>query len=258
MPDADLVKENHASFVAQILMPLPDHDFDPTEAAIPWMECTARGWNVAISTELGNIPQADQNKLKGPLPGLISASATAREAYRQMSQDAAFLHPIPYAEITPTQFDALLLPGGDGLRVRQYLESKILQGKVLQFYLQDKMIGAICHGVLVLARTLDPETGHSILFAHKVTAVPKLLDRMGFNVDRWFIKHGYIMYSSCVEDEVRATLQNPADFSTGNLLSPYVVCDGNLVTSRTYMDAEVFARRFANALQKKMQQPSSG
>ncbi len=26
------------------LMPLPDHDSDPTEAAIPWQACTSRGW----------------------------------------------------------------------------------------------------------------------------------------------------------------------------------------------------------------------
>jgi putative intracellular protease/amidase len=35
------------------------------------------------------------------------------------------------------------------------------------------LIGAICHGVLVLARTIDPQTGRSLLFGHKVTAPPR-------------------------------------------------------------------------------------
>jgi len=36
-----------------IVMPLPDHDFDPTEAAIPWQVCTSRaiGLLSALNTE---------------------------------------------------------------------------------------------------------------------------------------------------------------------------------------------------------------
>ena len=53
----------------------------------------------------------------------------------------------------------LLLPGGHAKGMRQYLESKIVQNTALEFMKQNKLIGAICHGVLVLARTIDPETG---------------------------------------------------------------------------------------------------
>jgi putative intracellular protease/amidase len=166
-----------------------------------------------------------------------------------MTQDPAFQHPIPYAEIDPDRYLALLLSGGDGLRMRQYLDSTVLQGKVLQFWQQGKLIGAICHGVLVLARTIDPGTGRSVLYGRKVTAPPRSLDRAGYLLDSWLVRHGYIMYSSCVADEVRACLERPEDFSTGSLLAPYAVTDGNLVTARWYMDAELFAERFVDALQ---------
>jgi len=33
---------NFARLTPNILMPLPDHDFDPTGAAIPWKVCTSR------------------------------------------------------------------------------------------------------------------------------------------------------------------------------------------------------------------------
>jgi putative intracellular protease/amidase len=237
----------------EILMPLPNYDFDPTESAIPWKVCHSRGWEVAFSTEYGDVAHADPHKLKGPLPGLLSASIKAQAAYREMTQDSSYQHPIPYAEIVPDRFEALLLPGGDAPGVRPYLESQILRSKVLQFYQQGKLIGAICHGTLVLARTIDPQTGHSVLYGHKVTALPKSLDRLGYQFDSWLLNHGYIMYPNCVAEEVRACLEDPEDFFAGpGLLAPYVVSDGNLITSRWYMDAQVFAECFSGAIQQRV------
>jgi putative intracellular protease/amidase len=170
-----------------------------------------------------------------------------------MTEDQSYQHPIPYAEIDPDRYNALLLPGGDALRVRQYLESAELQSKTLRFWQQGKLIGAICHGILVLARTIDPQTGRSVLYGRKVTAIPKSLDRFVYLFDKWLVKHGYIMYSSCVAEEVRACLQRPEDFSAGpGILAPYVVSDGNLITSRWYMDADLFAGRFVDELHRRI------
>ncbi len=236
-----------------ILMPLPDHDFDPTEAAIPWKACTLQGWKVVFSTETGIVPEGDLRKLEGPLPGLLTASQAARLAYREMTQDPAYRQPIHYASIDPTHYDALLLPGGDGLRVRQYLDNSLLRSKVLQFVEQHKLIGAICHGVLVPARTLDPGTGRSVLYGHKVTAPPKALDRFGYLLDKWFLRHGYIKYSDWAADEVRSQLEHPGDISFGpSFFKPYVVRDGALITSRWYLDAELFARTFVDALSERI------
>ncbi len=249
MPEGSNAAMNPGGF---ILVPLPDYDFDPTECAIPWKACTLRGWRVAFSTECGNVAQGDALKLTGPLPGLLSAGAKAREAYGQMTQDAAYQNPIPYAEIDPDQHQAIVLPGGDTPRMRQYLDSPILHRQVLRFWQQGKLMGAICHGVLVLARTADPQTGRSVLYGHKVTAVPRSLDRTGYLLDKWLVKRGYIMYSRCVAEEVRGCLERPEDLSGGPLLGSYVVTDGNLVTSRTYMDAELFAERFAGELERRL------
>ncbi len=236
-----------------ILMPLPDYGFDPAEAAIPWKACSSRGWQVVFSTETGSIPQCDINKLSGPLPGLLTASHNARAAYQQMSHAATYQHPVPYLDIVPTEFDGLLLPGGDALPMRQYLESKILQSKVMQFWRLKKLIGAICHGVLVLARTHNPQTGRSILYGHKVTAPPKTLDRLAYQFDEWLLKRGYIMYPQCVADEVRGCLEHPADLAEGpGFFTPFAISDDNLLTARTYFDAERFGERFAQMMQHKI------
>lgn len=249
MSETPLTEKTGPQPDAKILMPLPDRGFDPSEAGIPWKVCTSRGWTVVFSTERGGVPQADASKLKGPLPGLLSASEKARSAYAQMSSDPAYLQPIPYDEIDPSRFRALLLPGGDALELRQYLENPLLQGKILQFWRTGKLIGAICHGILPLARTIDPETGKSVLFGRMVTALPAGLDRAAYKLDRWLVRRGYIMYPQCVEQEVRACLKNPSDFSSGrSFLTPYSVTDGNLITARWYLDAELFAGRFTDLL----------
>jgi putative intracellular protease/amidase len=239
----------------KILMPLPDYDFDPTEASIPWLACQARGWTVEFSTEYGNIAQADSYKLKGPLPGLLSASAAAKAAYNQMTEDPAYRAPILYKDINPDRYHALLLPGGDGLRMRQYFESRILQEKVLQLWQKNILIGAICHGTLVLARTINPQTGHSVLYGYKVATVPKSLDRFAYHADKWLVKHGYIMYPKCVMDEVKENLEHPDDLSMGqSFLTPYAVSDRNIVSARTYMDADLFSQHFTQALQERLTQ----
>ena len=127
MAETNISGMDPGKVIPSILMPLPDQGFDPTESAIPWKVCTSRGWRVAFSTEHGNVAQADHHKLKGPLPGLLSAGAKAQAAYRQMTQDQAYQHPIPYAEIDPDRYKAILLPGGDTPTMRQYLESPVLQ-----------------------------------------------------------------------------------------------------------------------------------
>jgi putative intracellular protease/amidase len=130
-----------------------------------------------------------------------------------------------------------------------------LQKKVLQFCQQGKLIGAICHGIMVLARTVDPQTGRSVLYGHKVAAVPQSLDRSGYLLKVRLLRRSYLTYPYTVEAEVRPCLERPEDLSFGrSVLVPYVVCDGNLITARWYMDAELFSERFASALEQRTRQ----
>lgn len=244
MTEANATGTNPGKPSKSILIPLPDSDFDPTECAIPWKICTSRGWKFTFSTEHGNVAQADPHLLKGPILGPLGAGSKALAAYRQMTQDIAYQHQIPYAEVDPDRHLAILLPGGHASGVRQYLDSHVLQNKVLQFWQQGKLIGAICHGVLVLARTINPETGHGILYGYKITATPHSLDRLGYRLSR-LLRRSYITYY----DEVLACLEHPTDFSKGSsLFVPYVVQDRNVITARYWHDAELFARHFADEL----------
>ena len=138
-------------------MPLPDNDFDVTEVAVPWHVLTTAGHRVTFATErAGTRPAADSRLLTGVLLGKLGAAAEAQRFYRQLTTEDEFLHAISWADIIPADYGGLILPGGHAPGMRQYLSALVLQEKAGQFWALGRPVGAICHGTLVLARTLDP------------------------------------------------------------------------------------------------------
>ena len=127
--------------------------------------------------------------------------------------------------------------------MRQYLGSAAVQALAAEFMAAGKPVGAICHGVLVLARG-------GALPGRRTTCLPKYLERLGAVGVSW--KRGYSLrtYPGYVEDEVRAALADPdRDFERGPLpTTPWALEDGNYVSARWFGDAEVFARRFLERL----------
>src|SRR5260370_26575898 len=49
----------------QVIIPLPDRDFDTTEVAIPWKHFVEAGMQVTFSTEAGQTGQTDPRLLTG-------------------------------------------------------------------------------------------------------------------------------------------------------------------------------------------------
>ncbi len=156
-----------------ILFPLPDRDFDPSEAAFPWKVCAESGWRVTFATENGDVAACDPRLLKGPLFGPLGAGPRGLSQYKKMIASPAFRSPIQYANIDVYDFDAVSLTGGHAPGMKQYLESQVLQEKMVEFFRQGKVVGSICHGTLVLARAIDPDTGKSVLWDYQVTALTK-------------------------------------------------------------------------------------
>jgi len=228
----------------EVLIPLPDRDFDTTEVSIPWKTFVEAGLKVTFSTETGQMGQTDPRLLTGVIFGQLGARPEAIAAYRALEKDEAFRHPIPYERIDPREYDVLLLPGGHAKGMRQYLESKIVQNTALEFFKRDKVVGAICHGVLVLARTIDPETGRSVLYGRKLTGLTKRLERAGYYLTFWRLGDYYRTYPEYVEDETVKALRERGDFlHEGSIRKPFVVEDGNLITARYPEDAHLFAQK---------------
>ena len=133
----------------QIIVPLPDRDFDITEVSVPWRYLTQAGHRVIFATEHGNTPQGDPLLLTGVLFGQLGADPEPKAFYRALTQDKDFQTPLRWSDLDMQQFDGLLLPGGHAPGMRQYLGSKLLQQKIAQFWALQRPVAAICHGVLV-------------------------------------------------------------------------------------------------------------
>ena len=282
--------------MAKVLIPIPQRDFDPSEAAVSWSVLKRLNHSVIFATPDGKPGRADDLMLTGEgldpwgfLPGvrrlvavgrLMRANADAQRAYAAMESDAAFKTPRRWRELRRGDFDALVLPGGHRARgMRAYLESEILQRLVAEFFTADLPVAAICHGVLVAARSRT-ENGRSVLYGRRTTALTWSFERKAEMVGRivrfWDPNyyrtyldapgepHGYMS----VQQEVTRALAKPQDFldvppdtpdykrKTDGLTRDtfdddrpaFVVRDGNYVSARWPGDAYTFAKTFAAVL----------
>ena len=249
--------------MSRILMPLPRFDFDPTESGVPWLELTRRGHDVVFATPDGKIPQADRRMLRGeglgPWRALLMADSNGRSAYESMAESAAFAGPLAYDQVRIEDFDAMLLPGGHAPGMREYLESTCLQALVAAAFTNSLIVGAICHGVVLAARSRLP-SGHSVLYGRRTTSLTKTLELTAWALTTLWLGTYYRTYRTTVQDEVTATLVKPADFDGGpvailrdtpnNIERGFVIRDGNYLSARWPGDAHRFAHVFSAMLEE--------
>jgi putative intracellular protease/amidase len=284
----------------RVLIALPSRDFDPSEAAVTWKILTEAGCQVVFATPDGEAAAGDPLMLTGEgldlwsrvpllrhlkmLGLLLRADASARGAYAQMRTDAAFLHPIRYPGLTVEDYDGLVLPGGHWARgMRAYLEDARLQGFVADFFDSGKPVGAICHGVVLAARSTSKRTGKSVLFGRKTTALTWKLEQSAWSlmrsIGRRWDPNYYRTYVEAeaepvgfrsVQAEVTRALAAPSDFldvpksekdyfrkasglfrdSAADSRPAWVMRDGAYVSARWPGDVHGFAATFASVLRE--------
>ena len=246
----------------RVLIATSTTDFDPTEVAVPWKILHEAGVDVRFATDTGLAGYADKRMLDGNkfgiLKPLLIAEKPAQEAYFEMRQDPAFKTPISYDEIRAGDYDGLLLPGGHSKGVIPYLEARELQSAIVDFFMQDLPVGAICHGVVAACRAIDPATGKSVLYGRKTTALLKRQERLAYNLTRYNLGDYYLTYPETVEDEVTKSLRSSEDFIQGplpilrdspkNLSRGFTVRDGNYLSARWPGDVYSFATEYLEML----------
>jgi putative intracellular protease/amidase len=242
-------------------MPVPDRDFDVTEVAVPWQLLRAAGHQVAFATErAGTLPSADPRLLSGVIFGQLGAEPAARAAYAELAASAEFSATRGWADLDPLAYDGLILPGGHAPGMRQYLGSPVLREQVARFWATGRPVGAICHGVLVLARTREAGTRRSVLADRQTTCLPKYMERTAYLTTAWRLGRYYRTYPAYVEDEVKGALADPGvQFRRGPVTlarrgtatddaAAFTVQDGRYLSARWPGDAYLFARRFDDLL----------
>ncbi|PRQ07853.1 type 1 glutamine amidotransferase domain-containing protein [Enhygromyxa salina] len=242
----------------RILFPLPSRDFDPTESSVPWRALVDAGHEVVFATPDGQPAAADPRIVTGRGFALwrpfLRAVPHARTVYTQMATGDAFQHPLTYDQLDPDAFDGVVLTGGHAPNMKPYLESSQVQALVAQHMIEDKPVGALCHGVLVVARARDPETGRSVLHGRKTTALTSIQERMAWAMTGLWLGSYYRTYTQTVQAEVTQALASADDFETGPFLvrreGPerrdygFTLRDRNYLSARYYTDAYKFADDF--------------
>lgn len=239
----------------RILFPLPSQDFDPTEASVPWRALVDAGHEVVFATPQGEVASADPRILSGRGFAIwrqfLRATSHTRDVHAQMRASSAYRAPLRYDQLDATDFDGVVLTGGHAPGMKPYLESELLQRLVADMMLADKLVGAICHGVLIPARARDSQTGRSILYGRKTTSLTNAQELSAWLMTGLWLRSYYRTYPTTVQDEVTAALASPRDFIPGPFSirregprKPgigFVVRDRNYVSARFYMDAYKFA-----------------
>jgi putative intracellular protease/amidase len=282
-----------------VLIPIPDRDFDPTEVAVSWRVLTDNGHRVIFATESGTAGVADDIMVTGrgldiwsalpilgslPLIGLVlRANKNGRDAYAAMVGSEEYQHPVSWSGAALDGVDALLLPGGHRARgMRSYIDSDILQRLVVDAFTRGMIVAAICHGVLLAARSVDPSTGRSVLYGRKTTALTWTMERLAWRltrITRFWDPDYYRTYSEkpgqpggymSVQSEVTRALQDPTDFCDVVRATPhwrlkssgmardtatdsrpaFVVDDGNYLSARWPGDAHTFAAVVSDKLRQ--------
>jgi putative intracellular protease/amidase len=282
-----------------VVIPIPLQDSDPSEVAVTWKILSDEGHKVVFATSDGTPGRSDELMLTGegldlwsgvPILNklivvgcILRANKDARDAYQALITRPEFITPIKWEDIAVSSFDALFLPGGHRARgMREYLESAILQAKVGEFFEKKKPVGAICHGVLLVARSESPETGRSVLFGRKTTSLTWSLESAAWGVAKWtrfWDPNYYRTYMEeegqppgymSVHQEVTRALEKPEDYldvekgdpnfkkKTSGLArdslhddSPAFVCrDGNYISARWPGDVHTFAKAFASMVRE--------
>jgi putative intracellular protease/amidase len=280
-------------------MLLPARDFDPSEAAVSWKVLENARHAVLFATPDGQPAVGDDMMLTGkgldlwgvipllrnlPLIGLLMrADANARKAYAAMVIDPNYRAPLRWEAVNAAEFDGLLLPGGHRARgMREFLESETLQRLVAAFFESHKPVAAICHGVLLAARSISSHTGRSVLYGYKTTALTWAFERSAWRISRftrfwdpnyyrtYLEKPGQPEGFMSVQQEVTRALARREDFvdvpksdreyrrKTSGLQRDclddarpaFVVRDRNYLSARWPGDAHTFAKTFAGMLKE--------
>lgn len=162
---------------------------------MPWKVLVAAGHAVRFATPDGAPAEADDLMTSGEgldpwgfVPGLrrlaafgrvLRADGAARTAYAGLQAAPEFRAPMPWDAIDLDTVDGPLLPGGHRARgMRAYLESPVLQAVVVEAFRRELPVAAICHGVLLAARSVDPDTGRSVLYDRRTTSLTWRQERL--------------------------------------------------------------------------------
>jgi putative intracellular protease/amidase len=199
--------------------------------------------------------------LEGVTQKILGATASVIAQYREMEKSTEWQHPRSWTapdfspDVVARDYDALYFPGGHEKGVRQALDSPVVHDVAARFFPltrrdyagnDKKVVGALCHGVQTLSKSLGPD-GRSVLYDVETTTLPTRFEQTAFWGTRLVLGDYYKTYGAGtdnVEEAVRKVLaDDKKQFKSSLSTSPFVWEDPKYryVSGRYPNDAEKLA-----------------
>ncbi|GAP91577.1 putative family protein [Rosellinia necatrix] len=252
MEESQVVSPGTSIATPKAIFIMADYGHDPTETAVPWAAFKAAGYDISFVTESGKVPRCDKKMVEGVTQKLLGATKDVVATYKTMQQSNEMAHPLSWSapDFSLDPYDLVVFPGGHDKGVRQVIESPIVHKLMLDYFPKTKrpsrkVVGAVCHGVMVLSETKDAN-GRSVIYECATTALPTKYEQAAYWGTRAFLGDYYKTFghgTENVQESVTKALASPDQFKLTLNPGPFVVEDEkyNYISARWPGDAELFA-----------------
>jgi putative intracellular protease/amidase len=190
------------------------------------------GHTVQVATPGGRKPTVDQVSLAVESAGGEERAKGFRDYLAAI--DAELSHPLVLADVHPSAYDAVVMPGGHGPMADLYKDADL--GRLLATLDRDgKIIAPFCHGPAGLLSAVDD--GGAFVFAGRRLTVFSNEEELGGGTGEntpWLVEDAL--------KEKGAVVENAAAWTS------HVVRDGNLITGQNPQSSEDVAKEVIKAL----------
>lgn len=150
------------------------------EAAVPFAAWRRAGWDVAVATPEGRVPNADPASVKvRPFLQHLGYGTARRRAPGSgfaAEFEAALQSPLAISDIDATDWDVVYVAGGHGCLFDLHGDAA-LDALLMSAMAEERRLAAICHASSVLAQ-LRRSDGVRALHGRRLTGFPTLLEHL--------------------------------------------------------------------------------
>lgn len=200
------------------------------ELAVPYYTLRDAGHAVDIASIKGGMPPADPSSDpgKGERPEAVQRFLDDREAMGKLRET------IPLAEVDPSRYGAVFLPGGHGT-MWDFAQTKALGQTVAKVFDQGGAVGAVCHGPagLVEATLAD---GTPLVKGREVGGFSNSEEEQAGLTD---------VVPFLLEDALK---EKGGDYRKGDDFAAFAVRDGRLVTGQNPASSQRAAELLIEAM----------